>query len=116
MPTPSAKAALTSNTGHRRSRTVATLPPATPTRASGLGGVDLSHSAWQPCHRQRPSAILNLEGDALCICRHSADAHHHWQRLDSTACSECDCLRWLRPRSPVLEDPPSPLSQRLLWG
>src|SRR5664280_1205793 len=35
MPTPSAKAALTSNTGHRRSRTVATLPPATPTRASG---------------------------------------------------------------------------------
>src|SRR5664280_625231 len=37
MPTPSAKAALTSNTGHRRSRTVATLPPATPTRASGLG-------------------------------------------------------------------------------
>src|SRR5664280_1225400 len=36
MPTPSAKAALTSNTGHRRSRTVATLPPATPTRASGL--------------------------------------------------------------------------------
>src|SRR5664280_1900825 len=38
MPTPSAKAALTSNTGHRRSRTVATLPPATPTRASGRVG------------------------------------------------------------------------------
>jgi hypothetical protein len=31
-----------------------------------VGGVDLSHSAWQPCHRQRPSAILNLEGDAMC--------------------------------------------------
>src|SRR5664280_522634 len=31
-----------------------------------VGGVALSHSAWQPCHRQRPSAILNLEGDAMC--------------------------------------------------
>src|SRR5664280_2005773 len=79
-----------------------------------VGGVALSHSAWQPCHRQRPSAILNLEGDAMCTCRHSADAHHHWQRLDSTACSKCDCPRWQRPRSPVLQDPPSPLSQRLL--
>jgi hypothetical protein len=67
-----------------------------------VGGVDLSHSAWQPCHRQRPSAILNLEGDAMCTCRHSADAHHHWQRLDSTACAKCDCPRWQRPRSPAL--------------
>src|SRR5450759_1154074 len=79
-----------------------------------VGGVDLSHSAWQPCHRQRPSAILNLEGAPMCTCCHSADAHHHWQRLDSTACSKCDCPRWQRPRSPVLQDPPSPLSQRLL--
>src|SRR5664279_5674630 len=48
MPTPSAKAALTSNTGHRRSRTVATLPPATPTRASGLlGPVTVTRKAYR---------------------------------------------------------------------
>src|SRR5664280_2108248 len=61
MPTPSAKAALTSNTGHRRSRTVATLPPATPTRASGPVG-------------SRNTRRLGTHRSGRCTlgCRHAA--------------------------------------------
>src|SRR5450759_2337971 len=55
MPTPSAKAALTSNTGHRRSRTVATLPPATPTRASGRVGRERALAGRLPPSAERPA-------------------------------------------------------------
>src|SRR5450759_2736522 len=63
MPTPSAKAALTSNTGHRRSRTVATLPPATPTRASGqVGGQTVTEKCGTSVVRERCGFFIHSEG------------------------------------------------------
>src|SRR5659263_675865 len=98
MPTPSAKAALTSNTGHRRSRTVATLPPATPTRASGLVRVFLA-AGWSV-------------SDLVYALDHAPDGAAHWHTtpVHSPAGWLAARLGWWTDAAGAVR--PSPTAQR----